>query len=248
MRNLTPALVLACLLSACGWTPGRGDGSLACRLSYDGGTFTLLVREDGVERAVAKTGPLSKEELKALEGFTCTEARDAPCERAAYVKDPKTGKWTSFMFGPGAAKAALLEELFRDLPVVVANGGNSVEPRIIGSEPNPCRLGPPGVDPPAAEGSAFKEATFAMTFGDRAFDVPADRLAIALEEGATLDWFRPGAPLAKARQPERQVASFLDIGLVDVAKLLAWSLGVLGGVAAIWSAKRRRGAGEAREP
>ncbi len=221
--------------------PGRGDGALACKLSYDGGTFTLLVREDGVERAVAKTGPLSKEELAALEGYTCTEARDAPCERAAYVRDPKSGKWTSFMYGPSSAKAALLEELFRDLPVVVASGATTVEPRVIGSEPNPCRLGPPGFfqDPPGTEGSAFREASFAMAFGDRAFDVPADRLAIALEEGATLEWFRPGAPLAKVRQPDRQAAMLG--GLADVAKLLAWGLGVLGGAVAIWSLWRRRG-------
>ena len=243
MRKIIPALVFASLLSACGWPPGRGDGSLACKLSYDGGTFTLLVREGGVERAVAKTGPLSKEEQKALEGYTCTEARDAPCERAAYVKDPKTGKWTAFMYGPSKAKAALLEELFRDLPVVVASGGATEAPRIIGSERNPCRLGPPGFfqDAPATERSAFREATFGMTFGDRAFEAPADRLAIALEEGAVLDWFRPGAPLAKARQPERH-AALLNVGLVDVAKLLAWGLGVLGGVAAIWSRRPRRGA------
>lgn len=241
MSKPTAALGLACLLSACSWTPGRGDEQLACKISHDAGTFTLLVRESGVERAVAKTGPLSKEELKALEGYTCNEGRDAPCERAAYVKDPKTGKWTSFMYGPSGAKAALLEELFRDLPVVVANGGATVEPRIIGSEPNPCRFGPAGLfpDAPATERSAFREATFAMTFGERSFDVPADRLAVALEEGATLDWFRPGAPLAKARPADRQ-ASFQSIGLVDVAKLLAWGLGVLGGVATIWSRRRRR--------
>ncbi len=247
MRKLTAALLLAGSLAACGWTPGGGDGQPACKISYEAGTFTLLVREDDVERAVAKTGPLSKAELKALEGYTCTEARDAPCERAAYVKDPKTGTWTAFMYGPGKAKAALLEELFRDLPVVVANGAGAVEPRIIGSEPNPCRLGPPGLfqEAAATERSPFREATFAMTFGDRAFEVPADRLAIALEEGATLDWFRPGAP--RARRPDRQ-AALLNLGLADVAKLLAWGLGVFGGAAAIWSATRRRGAREERAP
>jgi hypothetical protein len=118
----------------------------------------------------------------------------------------------------------------------VANGGPTAETRIIGSEPNPCRLGPAG-----SERSAFKEATFAMTFGDRAFEAPADRLAVALEEGATLGWFRPGAPLAKAPQAIGQ-ASFPSIGLVDVAKLVAWGLGVLGGAATIWSSRRRRGA------
>jgi len=241
MPKPTAALALACFLFGCGWTPGSGDERLACKISHDAGTFTLLVREAGGERAVAKTGPLSKEELKALEGYTCNEGRNAPCERAAYVKDPKTGRWTAFMYGASGAKGALLEELFRDLPVVVANGGATAEPRIIGSEPNPCRLGPPGFQDAPAERSAFREATFAMTFGDRGFDVPADRLAIALEEGATLDWFRPGAPLAKARQPDRP-ASFQSIGLVDVAKFVAWGLGVLGGTATIWSRRRRRAA------
>ncbi len=237
MRKPVVALAVACVVSGCSGWLDVGGARLACKVTHEAGTYTLLVRESGVERAIARTAPLSKEERQALAGYTCgPEGQDTPCDHAAHVKDPKTGTWTAYAYGAREGDRALLEELFRDLPVVVGS-------RIIGSETNPCRLGPAGFrdDTGDQKPSAFLDATFAMRLSDRTFDVPGDRLAVALEEGATLDWFRPGSMWNPDASSPRDAVS--RVALTDAAKLVAWALGVLGGIATIWgwvSGLRRR--------
>jgi len=221
----------AVTFAACKARPERRKAE--CRVSYDAGTYTLHVRENGVERVPAKTAPMPKEELAEWKDVTCgPKGEEAPCDYAAYVRNKKTEEWSSYIHGAKDANDGLVADLFHDFPVTFGK-------RIVGTEANPCRIGPGDVfdvtsEVDSEQKKALRATTFAMTYSGKSLFVAGNRLAAALAEGAMMEWFTP-APVERVKVGAEGPKTEVSVDLIGVGKVVAWAVGVIGGLAAMWA-------------